>query len=494
MFLFEGEFGNIVHTGDCRLTPDCLQYLPLKYLSKKGRETLCHLDYLFLDCTFGRCSLKLPSKQSAIQQVINCIWKHPNAPVVYLACDLLGQEEIPVEVSRTFGSKIYVDKTNNSEFYQALLLAAPEIISQDASCHFQVVEGFPRLCERAREKLADARANLQPEPLFIRPSTQWYAGIDRLEMTQRQNPKLTEAEKDEFGIWHVCYSMHSSREELEWALQLLQPKWVISTTPPCRAMELDYVKNHCFKTHITPDDPLWKLLKVHTGKSSSLLPSTASVVLKNGCVSTSVIGASTSEECNLLQSKSLSINHFKLKLDLPPPSRAPPITLFGRARLGLQDHDVLQGEKSEFTIAKNEAEVLSTQENIVGEEASSLQEGSIAIAVQEPSLRENVLTEQAASLLEDNKAELSIEKLEVDVERNISCTASSKYFSIAEPSVGNSEEADIARDLCIGSSRSFNASLRKLYRSMNVPVPRPLPSLVQLVSSSKRIKMSSDQL
>lgn len=69
MFLFEGEFGNILHTGDCRLAPDYLQHLPMKYIAKKGKENLCNLDYLFLDCTFGRCSLKIPSKQAAIQQV-----------------------------------------------------------------------------------------------------------------------------------------------------------------------------------------------------------------------------------------------------------------------------------------------------------------------------------------------------------------------------------------------------------------------------------------
>ena len=70
--------------------------------------------------------------------MINCIWKHPNAPVVYLACDMLGQEEILVQVSGTFGSKIYVDKTSNSECFNALSLAAPEILSQDAACRFQV--------------------------------------------------------------------------------------------------------------------------------------------------------------------------------------------------------------------------------------------------------------------------------------------------------------------------------------------------------------------
>lgn len=72
MFLFEGEFGNILHTGDCRLTPDAAQNLPLKYIAKKGKENVCRLDFVFLDCTFSKCFLKLPSKELAIQQVILC--------------------------------------------------------------------------------------------------------------------------------------------------------------------------------------------------------------------------------------------------------------------------------------------------------------------------------------------------------------------------------------------------------------------------------------
>mgnify|MGYP003729072417 CR=1 FL=1 len=69
MFLFEGQFGAILHTGDCRLTSDCVQNLPMKYIVKKGKENICRLDFVFLDCTFSKCFLKLPSKESAIQQV-----------------------------------------------------------------------------------------------------------------------------------------------------------------------------------------------------------------------------------------------------------------------------------------------------------------------------------------------------------------------------------------------------------------------------------------
>ncbi|TVU39551.1 hypothetical protein EJB05_12976, partial [Eragrostis curvula] len=37
----------------------------------------------------------------------------------------------------------------------------------------------------------------------------------------------------------------------------------------------------------------------------------------------------------------------------------------------------------------------------------------------------------------------------------------------------------------IGSSKALSASLIQLYRSMNLPVPWPLPSLVELVGASK---------
>lgn len=80
MFLFEGKFGNILHTGDCRLSPECLQNLPDKYFGKKGKEPRCPLDCVFLDCTFGSFSRSMPSKHMAIQQVsfhffVTCI-KH----------------------------------------------------------------------------------------------------------------------------------------------------------------------------------------------------------------------------------------------------------------------------------------------------------------------------------------------------------------------------------------------------------------------------------
>lgn len=84
MFLFEGNFGKILHTGDCRLTHDCLQKLPDKYLAKKGKEHQGCLDYVFLDCTFSRDLMKIPSKHMAIQQVKDGLMLHSIHFLYYL--------------------------------------------------------------------------------------------------------------------------------------------------------------------------------------------------------------------------------------------------------------------------------------------------------------------------------------------------------------------------------------------------------------------------
>ncbi|CAM0958402.1 unnamed protein product [Alopecurus aequalis] len=243
MFLFEGPFGRILHTGDCRLTSNFVKKIPLK-----REENNCHFDDVYLDCTFSKFP-RFPSKESAIQQVIACIWKHRDAPFVYLYCERLGHEEILVEVSKTFGSKIYLDRGQNLNYFNTLSLTVPEIIIDDPTCRFQIV-GCKQFKEIRQTKLDEARASRQPEPLLIRPSTLWYA----MAYGRNQKPSLTEAEQDDSGVWHICFSNHSSRDELEQALQILQPQWVISTTPAANfANELGYVKTRCL-AHTTQEN------------------------------------------------------------------------------------------------------------------------------------------------------------------------------------------------------------------------------------------------
>ncbi|KAG0476582.1 hypothetical protein HPP92_012957 [Vanilla planifolia] len=198
----------------------------------------------------------------------------------------------------------------------------------------------------ASKQIAKARTYFEPEPIFIRPSVQWYATVDQVEKVG-----FKEAVSDEFGVWHVRYSIHSSREELDWALQLLQPKWVISTTPTYRAMELNYVKKHCYKTCIRPDDPIWKLFKSGSGKSlSSSIPTTLEASRKADARSSEVLKFSM--ECSITDAKELASDSLELKLESSP-SFFKPITLFGRARLGDKFINILDGEKKQCLESTN---------------------------------------------------------------------------------------------------------------------------------------------
>ncbi|GAB2232084.1 hypothetical protein Droror1_Dr00011106 [Drosera rotundifolia] len=477
MFLFEGKFGNILHTGDCRLTLDCLQKLPQKYLGRKDKKPKCRFDYVFLDCTFGKIPLQMPSKHSALRQVINCIWRHPSAPVVYLTCDLLGQEEILVKVSQTFGGKIYVDKVENQECHQVLTLIAPEILSEDPSSRFQLLDGFPKLYERAQHKISDARAEKRPEPLIIRPSAQWYT-CQEMDLTIAERRKIersNEPVKDQFGVWHVCYSMHSSRQELEWALELLAPKWVVSTTPNCRAMELEYFKKHCFISRIEPDDTLWKLLNISVGRSSEA--NFKECILAEPCSS---VADSLSEHCGQVELQLPLVSNHK-RIQLSPPTNKTPITLFGRARLGL-----------DFFSLPEEKAVISVTEDLVGlatketEQKPTYSKGdsefnnkSFTEVADEVHCKDNKEVDDRESPYKEEICVISREnKRDVDADQT-------KTNDLTDP---KPEASTTVSKFHIESSRGYSDNLRKLYRSMNVPVPKPLPSLVELMQDYKRAK------
>ncbi|TKW18016.2 hypothetical protein SEVIR_5G408700v4 [Setaria viridis] len=372
--------------------------------------------------------------------------------------------------------------------------------------------GFHQLYEKASRKLEEARARLQPEPLFIRPSTQWYAICAR-----SQKPSLTEAEQDEYGVWHICFSIHSSRDELEQALQLLQPQWVISTTPPCFAIELSYVKKHCFKTRLTADDPLWKIFRDPLQKSisspSSVLASSETHTDKDHSdfVDEDDHSSSSSEECTYLD-----ISAIELKFVPSPPPEEPDITLFGRARFGSQAIDIMKEELCSQYIAfeggyLEEARARALADSVhSNSEDSETNSAADCVAKEAPASHQDHI--DAGDEMGSCQHELSSRQLEGSqaqslstVHRNILVLADQheKFEAAIESNaLSSSEDSSLSlvrsgetttckkEPLCIfGSSKCLNPSLKRLYRSRNIPVPRPLPSLVRLLESSKRVKM-----
>jgi DNA cross-link repair 1A protein len=303
------------------------------------------------------------------------------------------------------------------------------------------------LYQRARETIINAQTNHQPAPLFIRPSTQWYASKAR-----DQTPSLTESELDELGVWHVCFSIHSSRDELELALQFLQPKWVISTTPPSLAMELSYVKKHCFTTRWIPDDPLWKIFKFSFKK-----PISDPALAKNKMVPLPVS----------IEVPAEVLEPTEIELEITQP-----ITLFGRARFGMVDEfAIIDEEKSKYI--SHEPRNLECVGDSLTEELKTVEKSTEELHVDE---KEE--TEQRKFY-----GERSMEKLQVE-EGKIDEGEFTEQLQRDKKDVIHEEDRT-----CIGSSKDLNRSLKQLYRSRNVPVPRPLPSLVELMEASKRVKI-----
>ncbi|KAJ8551581.1 hypothetical protein K7X08_021596 [Anisodus acutangulus] len=216
----------------------------------------------------------------------------------------------------------------------------PEILSEDPSSRFELFDGFPKLYQRAEAKIAEARSDSQHEPLIIRASAQWYAnGTSDIE--RRKKERCDQPVRDIFGVWHICYSIHSSKEELEWALQVLAPRWVISTTPSCKAMELDYVKRRLNQLR-NFDDPFWQLLGFTMDVESEVDAETAPDVVE---VSSSPLAENNAQDYadnSQLTTASISICR---QSRLSPPSKTAPVTLFGRARLGLNGSNFKHEEK-----------------------------------------------------------------------------------------------------------------------------------------------------
>lgn len=407
---------------------------------------------------------------------------------MYLACDLLGQEEILVEVSQTFGEKIYVDKAKNLACFNSLKLIAPEVISEDPSSRFQLFDCFPKLYERAGAILADALANFQHEPLIIRPSSQWYACSEGVsEMEKQRKERVDQAVKDMHGIWHVCYSIHSSREELDWALQLLGPKWVVSTTPTCRAMELDYVKKHCFKNRQSFDNSLCKLLDINMVES--LVPDGS-----NENLSCSHVVDISSGHVEKQSGPFVRSTYQRKRLSLSPPSKRPIVTLFGQARLGLPYSSFLLECKDASAICNSEEKELIETNNVSFQKANVITENSeeqfvtmrqIEFSGTNCSGPNNTYDKEISTSSSMAKSTAETKNVSFEKEDITQVNAKEQLQTKRKVEFTETNSTEHAATSTVRSSNCYDENLRRLYRSMNVPVPQRLPSLVMLMKTKK---------
>lgn len=106
MFLFRGDFGCILYTGDFRWEAESKQ-------TKIGRTMLLNaleddnVDILYLDNTYCNPSFDFPPREVAAKQVVDIIASHPDHDII-IGIDTLGKEDLLLHISQALKIKIWV--------------------------------------------------------------------------------------------------------------------------------------------------------------------------------------------------------------------------------------------------------------------------------------------------------------------------------------------------------------------------------------------------
>ncbi|CAA6658385.1 unnamed protein product [Spirodela intermedia] len=106
MYLFQGDLGCVLHSGDFRweMTDERAWLGKKALLSVLGEDTV---DVLYLDNTFCNPTFDFPPREVAARQVVDIISCHPNHDIV-IGIDTLGKEDLLVQISEATNTKIWV--------------------------------------------------------------------------------------------------------------------------------------------------------------------------------------------------------------------------------------------------------------------------------------------------------------------------------------------------------------------------------------------------
>lgn len=224
MFLYEGSFGTILYTGDFRIAKgDCRKFQAFMSNPSRPEYGLKTIDHVYLDCTFCTDSAKtFPSRQISVDVTIalvsNWISKSPEHKVLFsLAGRGFGAEFLFVEVHRRLNIQVHISEFKH-KIYKNLTDLRNAISRQHTTSVHACGEGTvsPKKhspCFKDSSKL-----------LTIRLTTQWHL-MEGKNVDHR-------VVVDEGGIQRVLYSMHSSLEEIQDFVKILQPYKVTPIAKP----------------------------------------------------------------------------------------------------------------------------------------------------------------------------------------------------------------------------------------------------------------------
>ncbi|XP_060080608.1 5' exonuclease Apollo-like [Ylistrum balloti] len=197
MYLFEGYFGRILHTGDFRLCDNMM--------SQSNRALFNDIDLLYLDNTYCSPNCVFPSRDIALNEILSIINSHPHHTVV-VGMRNLGKEDMLANIALKCKEWISIPATMEQ---RVNLLKLPNVfVVDDESCRIRVVK-----FQAVSKKNIDTWNKVTPT-IAILP-TALYQGLGFNSCNNKTN------------IFTVQYSDHSSFQELHKFVSTVKPHKII---------------------------------------------------------------------------------------------------------------------------------------------------------------------------------------------------------------------------------------------------------------------------
>ncbi|KAK7843495.1 uncharacterized protein LOC112032967 [Quercus suber] len=261
MFLFRGEFGCLLYTGDFR-------WETTSKWAEIGRTMLLNalkddvVDILYLDNTYCNPSYAFPSRAIVAQQVIDIIVSHPEHDII-IGIDSLGKEDLLLHISHELKIKIWVWPERLQTMH---LLGFHDIFTTKTS--LTRVRAVPRYSFSVETleglNTMHPTIGIMPSglPWVVRPLENGDKLFGSLltsryirskcsgnggNHTEKPNGNLGSVEKFHKYIYSVPYSDHSCFAEIEDFVKLVQPtnmKGIVSSSS-CYVDPLYYFGRLC---------------------------------------------------------------------------------------------------------------------------------------------------------------------------------------------------------------------------------------------------------
>lgn len=223
MFLFEGAFGKVLHTGDFRYSAQMIRSLT----SRLGPHS--YLDLAFVDNTYALVEREILTREDTVSEIIRIIKtsrkENETKMRVYVGLHKIGKEDIMLDLAKSMGTKIRVGyrrwkRLNAMMGQHSFELHRHFVYLEEEEGEFEEQEAVIIEIVHTRgltlESLTEKRKKYNCRVIGILPSGLCYV-----------DGKLSSCMKDDVNdvaVYNVNYSSHSSKRELETFLSELRIK------------------------------------------------------------------------------------------------------------------------------------------------------------------------------------------------------------------------------------------------------------------------------